>query len=270
MEEGCRKRRASYPEIEKVVNDVVDREEKFVTYERPNKSFANIIAQVLYESPDGQLFLADIYHRITEAHPYFVTAGKSWKNSVRHNLSQNPAFEKVLTGQKYNMWRLSERQNVRMVNGRLVNLRKAQEVLKRRISLPDARRFLEATSNPKLILPKVRRPLPDYFVSRLFPGELSLETPPWICSPTSEEATTFSQSSYEAPLKVDIFRRIDKETDVTPPTVLPKIPMYAPMCDATNTYSGVSPNSSNAKRLRRGSDPLLSSPGWFYTRAPQR
>jgi len=39
--------------------------------------------------------LEDIYYAIESRFPYFKTAPSGWKNSVRHNLSLNPCFEKV-------------------------------------------------------------------------------------------------------------------------------------------------------------------------------
>ncbi|KAI0268363.1 hypothetical protein BC834DRAFT_1021574 [Gloeopeniophorella convolvens] len=46
-------------------------------------------------SPNQKLLLEDIYYAIESRFPYFRTAPSGWKNSVRHNLSLNPCFEKV-------------------------------------------------------------------------------------------------------------------------------------------------------------------------------
>ncbi|KAJ7904236.1 fork head domain-containing protein [Mycena olivaceomarginata] len=46
-------------------------------------------------SPNQKLLLEDIYYAIESRFPYFRTAPNGWKNSVRHNLSLNPCFEKV-------------------------------------------------------------------------------------------------------------------------------------------------------------------------------
>ncbi|KAF7331855.1 hypothetical protein MKEN_00065600 [Mycena kentingensis (nom. inval.)] len=45
-------------------------------------------------SPNQKLLLEDIYYAIESRFPYFRTAPNGWKNSVRHNLSLNPSFQK--------------------------------------------------------------------------------------------------------------------------------------------------------------------------------
>ncbi|KAF9509501.1 hypothetical protein BS47DRAFT_1349173 [Hydnum rufescens UP504] len=44
---------------------------------------------------DQRMLLEDIYFAIETRFPYFLTAPPGWKNSVRHNLSLNPCFEKM-------------------------------------------------------------------------------------------------------------------------------------------------------------------------------
>lgn len=62
---------------------------------RPPVSYSSLILEALQSSPDGQLVLSEIYAYIEEHYPYFRTASKGWKNSIRHNLSLNKSFIKT-------------------------------------------------------------------------------------------------------------------------------------------------------------------------------
>ncbi|KAI8852021.1 hypothetical protein BC829DRAFT_91455 [Chytridium lagenaria] len=60
--------------------------------EKPNHSYAQLIAHAIQSSPSRMMTLNDIYIWITDKFPYYKTAPKGWRNSVRHNLSLNRAF----------------------------------------------------------------------------------------------------------------------------------------------------------------------------------
>lgn len=62
---------------------------------KPPISYAQLIINVIEESPTKCLNLNEIYMRIKNNHPYFDTASSTWKNSIRHNLSLNKAFVKI-------------------------------------------------------------------------------------------------------------------------------------------------------------------------------
>ncbi|EGD76234.1 hypothetical protein PTSG_00936 [Salpingoeca rosetta] len=64
---------------------------------KPPYSYATLITFALNSVKTGEkkMTLADIYEWIQENYPYFRTADKGWKNSVRHNLSLNKMFKKV-------------------------------------------------------------------------------------------------------------------------------------------------------------------------------
>ncbi|EPQ59392.1 hypothetical protein GLOTRDRAFT_55344 [Gloeophyllum trabeum ATCC 11539] len=62
---------------------------------KPFYPYSTLIRYAIKGSPTGKLLLEDIYYAIESRFPYFRTAPPGWKNSVRHNLSLNPCFEKV-------------------------------------------------------------------------------------------------------------------------------------------------------------------------------
>ncbi|KAI0033345.1 hypothetical protein K488DRAFT_13548, partial [Vararia minispora EC-137] len=62
---------------------------------KPFYPYSTLIRYAIKGSPDQKLLLEDIYYAIESRFPYFRTASSGWKNSVRHNLSLNPCFEKV-------------------------------------------------------------------------------------------------------------------------------------------------------------------------------
>jgi len=63
--------------------------------QKPFYPYSTLIRYAIKGSPEGRLLLEDIYAAIEKRFPYFTTAPAGWKNSVRHNLSLNPCFEKV-------------------------------------------------------------------------------------------------------------------------------------------------------------------------------
>ncbi|KAL1946911.1 hypothetical protein VTO73DRAFT_15015 [Trametes versicolor] len=62
---------------------------------KPFYPYSTLIRYAIKGSPNQKLLLEDIYYAIESRFPYFRTAPPGWKNSVRHNLSLNPCFEKV-------------------------------------------------------------------------------------------------------------------------------------------------------------------------------
>ncbi|KII95815.1 hypothetical protein PLICRDRAFT_34769 [Plicaturopsis crispa FD-325 SS-3] len=62
---------------------------------KPFYPYSTLIRYAIKGSPNQKLLLEDIYYAIESRFPYFRTAPNGWKNSVRHNLSLNPCFEKM-------------------------------------------------------------------------------------------------------------------------------------------------------------------------------
>ncbi|XP_002733006.1 forkhead box protein I1c [Saccoglossus kowalevskii] len=69
------------------------------TYHRhpkPPLSYIALIAAAIQESPTRKLTLAEINDYLMKKYPFFRGSYTGWRNSVRHNLSLNECFTKVL------------------------------------------------------------------------------------------------------------------------------------------------------------------------------
>ncbi|KAJ1085215.1 hypothetical protein NDU88_005348 [Pleurodeles waltl] len=65
------------------------------TANKPGQSYIALISMAILSSPEKKLLLSDIYQWIMDSYPYFKNKEKSWRNSVRHNLSLNECFIKA-------------------------------------------------------------------------------------------------------------------------------------------------------------------------------
>ncbi|KAM4028625.1 forkhead box protein H1 [Anomaloglossus baeobatrachus] len=65
-------------------------------YSKPPYSYLAMIALVIQNSPDKMLKLSQIIKNIEILFPFFKGDYMGWKDSVRHNLSSNDCFQKVL------------------------------------------------------------------------------------------------------------------------------------------------------------------------------
>ena len=86
---------------------------------KPPKPYLEIIANAVLSSPVKMMQLHEIYAYMESKYSYFLmNVNKSWRNSVRHNLSLNECFIKAARGTngKGNYWRihpLCEREFIR-------------------------------------------------------------------------------------------------------------------------------------------------------------
>lgn len=76
---------------------------------KPPKPYLEIIADAILTSEVKMMQLHEIYHLMEKKFPYFAkNINKSWRNSVRHNLSLNECFVKAGRGSngKGNYWKI--------------------------------------------------------------------------------------------------------------------------------------------------------------------
>ncbi|OLY82731.1 Forkhead box protein J2 [Smittium mucronatum] len=63
-------------------------------------SYATIITYAILHHPSKKMTLNEIYNWILNRYPHFKDAGCGWKNSIRHNLSLNRIFVKMIRPEK--------------------------------------------------------------------------------------------------------------------------------------------------------------------------
>ncbi|XP_009861630.3 uncharacterized protein LOC100179778 [Ciona intestinalis] len=69
---------------------------RYKRYAKPPYSYVSLITLSILSSPEKKLRLSQILKRISEMFPFFNGSYQGWRDSVRHNLSQNECFVKVL------------------------------------------------------------------------------------------------------------------------------------------------------------------------------
>ncbi|KAL4227943.1 hypothetical protein ACF0H5_013382 [Mactra antiquata] len=60
----------------------------------PGLSYIALISMAIQSSRHKRMLLSEIYQWIAERYPYYQMKDKSWRNSIRHNLSLNECFVK--------------------------------------------------------------------------------------------------------------------------------------------------------------------------------
>lgn len=65
-----------------------------ICYKKPDLSYIAMISMAIQSLPTKQMLLSEIYDWITTHYPYYRPEDKSWRNSIRHNLSLNECFVK--------------------------------------------------------------------------------------------------------------------------------------------------------------------------------
>ncbi|KAL8673611.1 MAG: hypothetical protein Q9168_001966 [Polycauliona sp. 1 TL-2023] len=75
---------------------------------KPSSSYVILIQEALSNSANGQMSLPQIYRAIERRYPFYKLRVQTtgWQSSVRHNLSQHPAFCKIERDGKGWMWGL--------------------------------------------------------------------------------------------------------------------------------------------------------------------
>ncbi|XP_044151295.1 forkhead activin signal transducer 3-like [Bufo gargarizans] len=72
------------------------KKKNYQRYAKPPYSYLAMIALVIQNAPDKRLKLSQILQEISTLFPFFKGNYQGWKDSVRHNLSSNDCFRKVL------------------------------------------------------------------------------------------------------------------------------------------------------------------------------
>ncbi len=89
---------------------------------KPPFSYIALIAMAIKDSPAGKLTLAEINEYLMKRFPFFRGSYTGWRNSVRHNLSLNECFIKILRDPsrpwgKDNYWTINENSEYTFADG---------------------------------------------------------------------------------------------------------------------------------------------------------
>lgn len=76
------------------------KKKNYQRYPKPPYTYLALITIAILNSPEKRLKLSQILHEISVLFPFFKGHYKGWKDSVRHNLSLNDCFIKVLNDPK--------------------------------------------------------------------------------------------------------------------------------------------------------------------------
>lgn len=108
---------------------------------KPPYSYIALIAMAIRDSQTGKLTLAEINDYLMKKFPFFRGTYKGWRNSVRHNLSLNECFKKILRDPsrpwgKDNYWTINPTSEYTFAGGVFRRRRK-------RIARKEARSFIQ-------------------------------------------------------------------------------------------------------------------------------
>ena len=92
-----------------LVDEQFDSEEQHNIPKKSKKSltYAQLIAEVLSNAPEGMLVLSEIYKAISSSYPYYRLENPKWQNYIRYTLTIDKSFAKTRNGMKGEYWKLS-------------------------------------------------------------------------------------------------------------------------------------------------------------------
>ncbi|XP_005462100.1 forkhead box protein Q1b [Oreochromis niloticus] len=137
---------------------------------KPPYSYIALIAMAIRESSSGRLTLAEINDYLMKKFPFFRGSYTGWRNSVRHNLSLNDCFLKVLRDPsrpwgKDNYWMLNPHSEYTFADGVFRRRRK-------RI----AKRPLKEQESPDILSEDTRLPAPEERVGAKFSSPFAIDS----------------------------------------------------------------------------------------------
>ncbi|XP_047442183.1 forkhead box protein Q1-like [Mugil cephalus] len=137
---------------------------------KPPYSYIALIAMAIRESSSGRLTLAEINDYLMKKFPFFRGSYTGWRNSVRHNLSLNDCFLKVLRDPsrpwgKDNYWMLNPHSEYTFADGVFRRRRK-------RI----AKRAPKETESPDILSEDTRLPAPEERVGTKFSSSFAIDS----------------------------------------------------------------------------------------------
>ncbi|KAG8429828.1 hypothetical protein GDO86_019095 [Hymenochirus boettgeri] len=95
QEGSCTQRKGSV-ELAGGNEKMVQKKKNYHRYAKPPYSYLAMIALVIQNSPEKKLKLSQILKEVSTLFPFFKGEYIGWKDSIRHNLSSNDCFMKVL------------------------------------------------------------------------------------------------------------------------------------------------------------------------------
>ena len=125
-------------------------------FKPPGLSYIALISMAIQSSHTKRMMLSEIYQWISERYPYYQLKDKSWRNSIRHNLSLNECFVKCGRSEngKGNYWSIHPANIVDFAKGDYRRRRARRRV---RMCDDDLQRLCAETPEPeKPTLPETR------------------------------------------------------------------------------------------------------------------
>ncbi|CAJ1061198.1 forkhead box protein Q1b [Xyrichtys novacula] len=138
---------------------------------KPPYSYIALIAMAIRESSSGRLTLAEINDYLMKKFPFFRGSYTGWRNSVRHNLSLNDCFLKVLRDPsrpwgKDNYWMLNPHSEYTFADG--VFRRRRKRIAKRSSN--------KEQESPELLSEDTRLPAPEERVGAKFSSSFAIDS----------------------------------------------------------------------------------------------
>ncbi|MEQ2196946.1 hypothetical protein XENOCAPTIV_018907 [Xenoophorus captivus] len=137
---------------------------------KPPYSYIALIAMAIRESSSGRLTLAEINDYLMKKFPFFRGSYTGWRNSVRHNLSLNDCFLKVLRDPsrpwgKDNYWMLNPHSEYTFADG--VFRRRRKRIAKKGPREQDS---------PDMLSGNTRLPAPEERVGVKFSSSFAIDS----------------------------------------------------------------------------------------------